>query len=91
MLGGEGGTWRGWKVNSVIYKYVDTHVHTHIRTCTHTDSRSQRCWALGSSLPSLQTPHEQLERCQVSSLSPPPTYTLGEGEGEGHTLHTHTT
>ena len=24
-------------------------------------------------------------RCQVSSSSPPPTYTLGEGEG--HTLH----
>ena len=80
---------KGGKANSVVHKYIDTHIRTYIRTCTHTDSCSQRCWALGSSLSSLQTPHEQLERCQVSPLSPPPTYTLGEGEAEGRTLDTH--
>ena len=66
MLGEERGVeGKRGKVNSTIYKYVDTHICTYIRTCTHTDRHSQRCWALGSFLPSLQTPHEQLEKCQL--------------------------
>ena len=54
------------------YTCMRTHMLTHPPTCSHL----QRCWALGSSLPSLQTPHEQLERCQVSSVGPPPASTL---------------
>ena len=57
---------------TTTYTCMRTHMLTHPPTCSHL----QRCWALGSSLPSLQTPHEQLERCQVSSVGPPPASTL---------------
>ena len=57
---------------TTTYTCMHTHMLTHPPTCSHL----QRCWALGSSLPSLQTPHEQLERCQVSSVGPPPAITL---------------
>ena len=79
------------------HAWMHVPTHTHMLTPTPTCSHLQRYWALGSSLPSLKTPHEQLERCQVSSVGPPPASTLerrGDRDDvlvEKHTCtHTHT-
>ena len=83
---GEGGDSMHGCVHPHTY-VMHTHMLTHPPTCSH----SQRCWALGSSLPSLQTPHEQLERCQVSSVGPPPASTLERrGDRDGVLVWTHT-
>ena len=73
---------------TTTYTCMRTHMLTHPPTCSHL----QRCWALGSSLPSLQTPHEQLERYQVSSVGPPPASTLERRRRQGRCagMDTHT-
>ena len=89
--GGEGRGGKGDSMHGCVLPHAHTYMHTHMLTHPPTCSHSQRCWALCSSLPSLQTPHEQLERCQVSSVGPPPASTLERrGDRDGVLVWTHT-